>query len=459
MRQSNRNKTAPTHRIAILSDVHGNLPALEAVVDDAHQQDVTEFWNLGDFLGYGPFPNEVIDLLFEICSAHVIGNYDLKVLDFPQKRDAWQKSKKKEKFLAFQWAREKLSDQNAVRLRNLPEQKHLQIERLKVLLTHGGPAAVDEAIGPETPGERLAELADMAKADIVLCGHTHQPFSTIARGVTFLNPGSVGRPEGEDPRASYAILEIFTDTFTFLFQKVPYDVQRTVQAIHDAGLPVEYADMLKRGKNLDQIQNGKLKAAEMKMPDNPARLEQIRDFARRCNYEQQHSEHVTKLAEILFKRLTMLHGFRDRELFLLTSAGILHDIGLAVDEKGHNKISMQMILEDVSMPLSQRERKAIALIARYHRKTLPSLSHPIWPELSMIDQSTVQWLAGILRIADGLDRTHMSVVRDIRVEVMPEIVEFHCKTSAPALAEMAAAGKKADLLEKILGCEIRFISQ
>lgn len=239
----------------ILSDVHGNLPALEAVLADARSCRPNEIWNLGDFLGYGPFVNEVVDLLFEKCSAQVIGNYDLKVLKFPEKKNKWKKSKQKEKFIAFQWAWQHLSKKNAARLRDLPRQQYQTVGRFEMLLTHGSPAKVSELVGPKTSMKRLRELAQMTHADIFLSGHTHVPFLKTVQQVTFINPGSVGRPEGRDPRASYAIVNQFCESFTVEFYRIQYDIERMVRALHAAGLPRDFSEMFKTGQNLNTVQD------------------------------------------------------------------------------------------------------------------------------------------------------------------------------------------------------------
>jgi len=240
-------------KVALLGDVHANLPALEAVLADAQQQGAEAVWNLGDFLGYGPFPAEVIDRLRGEEAVSIIGNYDAKVLRFEKKKHKWRHTKHADKYLAFRWAHERLSDENRQYLRSLPQNVRLEVHRLRVLLTHGSPAADDEALGPDTPNQRLEELAELADADVVACGHSHQAFTTHAAGVQFVNPGSVGRPEGGDPRANWALLEIEPEQLTVHHRRTEYDVQRTVQAIRRFGLPDDFARMLLHGRNLNQV--------------------------------------------------------------------------------------------------------------------------------------------------------------------------------------------------------------
>ena len=438
--------------------MHGNLPALEAVLTDAAEYQPQAYWNLGDFLGYGPFVNEVVDKLFETCSAQVIGNYDLKVLKFPEKRDKWKKTKKKEKYLAFEWAREKLSDENVDKLAQLPQQDRQMIDGLSFLLTHGGPEAVDEAIGTQTPPERLKELAAMTDAKVILSGHTHIPFMKTIGETTFINPGSVGRPEGEDPRACYALLEIAPEGFHVRFQKVPYDLERLRRALHAAGLPEDFTKMFETGKNLDRVQEDRNVSVNIYRSDDERQIHHVRQFARQCRYEAEHSEQVYKLAILLFQKLRQIHHLESHSLYLLKCAAILHDIGWMQGQKAHHKTAMQMILGDHSLPFDENERKMIAIIARYHRKSRPQPDHAVYRDLPESGQKQVRLLGGLLRMADGLDRTHMSAIQDLDVICTQNRVEVRCRSRGYASAEMLVAKKKADLFEQTTGRKMRFIA-
>ena len=253
-------------KVALIGDVHANLPALEAVLDDARSADVDAVWNLGDFLGYGPFPDEVVGRLCEEAAVNLLGNYDAKVLRFERKRDKWRRTRAADKFLAFQWAHDNISQQSRRFLQTLDFQYRLQVGRLRVLLTHGSPAAEDEALGPDTPDERFEQLARTAGADVIACGHSHRPFTREAAGVRFVNPGSVGRPEGDDPRACWALLDFDTaldletagssSDVSVRQRRVEYDIERTVEAIRRADLPEEFGRMLLEGKNLNEVRHG-----------------------------------------------------------------------------------------------------------------------------------------------------------------------------------------------------------
>jgi putative phosphoesterase len=239
-------------KIALIGDVHANLPALEAVLAHAHQQGVEAIWNVGDFLGYGAFPDEVVVRLRTEGALSIIGNYDLKVLKFPKQKEKWGKSKHPQKYLAFQWAYEHLSKDNRKYLRSLPEEIQMESGGKNILLTHGSPASNEEALTPDTPDERLRELAEL-NTDVIICGHSHQAFARQVDGAWFINPGSVGRPDDGDPRTAYAILQLGPDLLQVQHFRLAYDVDRAVQAIRESGLPEAFAQMVLQGYDLETV--------------------------------------------------------------------------------------------------------------------------------------------------------------------------------------------------------------
>ncbi|MCD6361275.1 MAG: HD domain-containing protein, partial [Armatimonadetes bacterium] len=132
--------------------------------------------------------------------------------------------------------------------------------------------------------------------------------------------------------------------------------------------------------------------------------------------EPEHSAQVTRLAAALFDALRFEHGLGASERELLLAAGVLHDIGWSVSATRHHKISARLI-EEMDLPdFDDRERAIIAALACYHRKALPKKKHRIFGNLSGPDRRVVRSLAAILRVADGLDRSHGGVVQDVSVE-------------------------------------------
>ena len=188
-------------KIALIGDIHANLPALQAVLADITTRGVDAIWNAGDSIGYGPFPNEVLDILQERDILSIVGNYDLKALSMPTRSAKWQAKKHPLKLIAFQWAYDTLTPANRNYLRSLPEQRRLKAMNKDILLTHASPVSNKEFINSNTSKKRLKELALASSADIVVCGHSHQAFTGKAKGVWFINTGSVGRPDDGNAEA------------------------------------------------------------------------------------------------------------------------------------------------------------------------------------------------------------------------------------------------------------------
>ena len=236
-------------RVALIGDVHGNLPALQAVLEDVKRRGVNEIWNVGDWVGYGAFPSAVIRVLRALPNAsHIVGNYDRKVLRFPKKRKKWKKRKQKEKFLAFQAAYRGLSEEDEAYLATLPHQRSLERGPWAILMVHGSPAAIDEPLGPTMPHRRLVTLARLAPVNLVVCGHTHRAWHAHVEGTHFVNSGSVGRVEDGDPRTRWTLLELGDDLNCQVHHfRIPYDVERAVQGVLDEDLPVVFGDMLREG--------------------------------------------------------------------------------------------------------------------------------------------------------------------------------------------------------------------
>jgi putative phosphoesterase len=455
--------------IALLSDVHGNLPALEAVLDEAAHRGADAWWYCGDFLGYAPFPNKVVQTLCAANAVSVIGNYDLKVLAFAQKEGRWKGKKTPEKYAAFQWNYEHLSPEGRAYLESLPQERRLEADGLAVLLVHGSPDSVEEHLGSQTPEQRFEELAEKAGVDLIACGHSHEAFVRRVRRTWIVNPGSVGRPEGGDWRASYAMLEFVGGDLKVEHRRVEYDIDRVVQAIHAAGLPDSFAEVFRQGRSLDQLQGGKRGHSTFSPAGSPTErtkkekvecplfrdeagsvLAAVLALARSCNYEQEHTHQVTRLALEIFDGLQGLHGLGPQERLWLQYGALLHDIGWIEGQQEHHKTALRLILADTGLPLEHRERQIIGLIARYHRKAVPQPRHPYFRDLSSADQHRVCVLAGMLRVADGLDRSHANVIRSVRCKVSSREITIGCEADGPADGEIAAAEEKADLLESVL---------
>ncbi|VVB90865.1 Bis(5'-nucleosyl)-tetraphosphatase, symmetrical [uncultured archaeon] len=435
----------------LIGDVHANLPALEAVLEDASNRGVSTIWNVGDLTGYGAFPDEVVRRLRKEDTQSVVGNYDLKVLKVKEKgkenkeEEAVEKKEPPEDRNAIKWTYDNLSKKSRKYLKSLPEELRLEAGGKRTLLTHRSPSPGDKQIGPETPDESLRELAHLADADVIIFGHSHIPFSRQVDGVWFINPGGTGRQDDGDPRASYAILQV--NPFEVNHYHVAYDASIAAAAIRKNGLPEIFAQMILQGRSPDAV-------AQELSKKNESRLEEVRKTARSFGYSDGHSSQVTRLAMRLFDELGGLHGLGAVERFWLQYAGILHDIGWVEGQKGHHKASLRIILAEPHLPFDERERNIVGSIARYHRKKLPNKGHPNFAALQRGERQKVKALSAILRVADGLDFTQQSLVKDITCEVSPEQVIVNCAVSGEAETEKERAMKKGDLFEKVFNRDL-----
>ncbi len=171
-------------------------------------------------------------------------------------------------------------------------------------------------------------------------------------------------------------------------------------------------------------------------------------LAKACDFEEEHSAQVTRLALRLFDALIELHHYGEPERFQLQLAGLLHDIGWVEGWKGHHKSSLNIILTSPMLSFDYRERLLIGSICRYHRKALPDLRHDHYAALDEVDRLKVDRLAALLRVADGLDCTHRSLVHELEVQVNSKKILITCLCSAPAVDEQRDAVKKGNLMEK-----------
>ncbi len=178
-------------------------------------------------------------------------------------------------------------------------------------------------------------------------------------------------------------------------------------------------------------------------------MDLILKLAVTCGYEAEHTHHVTYLAERMFDDLQELHKLGPQERYLLTCASLLHDIGWMEGRRGHHKTALRIILETPMLPFDQKQRLIIGSIARYHRGPMPKHKHDHYAALEPEEQHLIEMLAAILRVADGLDRTHRGLVQDIRCTFSHKKIVVHCSLTAPFPDEEAATKAKSNLLKKV----------
>jgi exopolyphosphatase/pppGpp-phosphohydrolase len=190
-------------------------------------------------------------------------------------------------------------------------------------------------------------------------------------------------------------------------------------------------------------------------PDHQeAALQAVMNLAKTCDYDMEHSHHVTRLSLRLFDELKNLHNLGPEERKNLQYAGLLHDIGWVEGRKGHHKASLKIILATPMLPFDSKERLIIGSIARYHRKGLPDTSHDHFAALNPEEQAIVRSLAALLRVADGLDSTHQGRIRYINCKIKPNKVVIHCASAGIAHEEEASVAEKSDLFQQVFNKKI-----
>ena len=430
----------PDIKIAVLSDAHANLQALEAVIRDAEERGVDVFLNAGDSIGFGAYPNETVELLCEKKVLSVLGNYDLEVLEK-------EPNAKGPKRAAFEFTKKELAKSCQRYLQSLPRELKLQVGDMKLLITHGSPESIDEHINQETPIERLKCLAKAAKAEVIIVGHSHEQLWRQVDGASFINPGSVGRPGDSNPKAAYAILEF--NPLNVEMVRVGYDVEAAADALRKKALPEGLSQMLLRGIAIDKIIEEDKTRVETAIQDCKMKVTASKKFAEALGQDTEHCGQVTRLALEFFDGLAKLHGLGKLERCWLECAAVMHDVGLLNGVSGHNKASAKLILNGAELPFALHERRIVASVARYHRKSLPKQKDYNLKTLDRKTVKTIKILSSLLRVADGLDYTHHSNVKTVNVKVGTKKVIVECICRAKSMLEQRAFNKKKDLFEKV----------
>jgi len=164
-------------KIAVISDIHANIEALQAVLQDIDTQNVNQIYCAGDLVGYAPFPNEVIDLIRRRRISTVMGNYDDGVghMRFICGCDYKDEKARALGEQSIKWTKEHTTEANKEFLRSLPAEIRFNVGDKKVLLVHGSPHRLNEYIYEDTPADYMLELVEKGNTDILVCGHTHKP--------------------------------------------------------------------------------------------------------------------------------------------------------------------------------------------------------------------------------------------------------------------------------------------
>lgn len=249
-------------RYALISDIHANRPALEAVLADIRRRpDVDAIYHLGDLVGYAPWPNETVALLRNAGIPGVAGNYDsTTATDYKhcgcRYEDAHQEALS---HISYEWTRQHVSAETKQFLLGLPFRIDVRplgghLSGPTITLVHGNATLNTVYVTDDRPDsflEKMAATVGARPGDVICFGHTHKPWTRAVGGVQFVNTGSVGRPKDGDWRAGYVLLDVGVSdgipVITPEFVRVDYDVEQTVRAIQASELPDEFGEYLRAG--------------------------------------------------------------------------------------------------------------------------------------------------------------------------------------------------------------------
>ena len=257
-------------KIALFSDIHANLPALEACFEDIEKQQPDQIFCLGDLVGYNIWPNEVIRFIRQRGIPTIAGNYDFGIGRSSDDCGCAYKTEEEKANGAVSIAYTNQMVQAAERqyLRELP--KHIRIELemqlgepISLLLVHGSPRKINEYLFEDREAASMLRILEGAQADILCFGHTHKPYHRVLNSGTdsepyfrhAINIGSVGKPKDGDPRGGYVLLEL--DDKSHLgneksirveFVRFEYDVEKAARAVAESPLPDAYSMALRLGK-------------------------------------------------------------------------------------------------------------------------------------------------------------------------------------------------------------------
>jgi putative phosphoesterase len=235
-------------RIAVISDIHSNIYALEEVIRDIKKRNIDLTICLGDLVGYCTFPNEVIDLICKNNILTIMGNYDDAVgyeslvcgCDYPDPKDAENAG------LSLNWTIDNTTEENKRFLRELPGELKLVFNGKEITFVHGSPRKINEYLKENS--QEAKEVMDYFTGDVLVCGHTHAPYYKSYGDKLLVNSGSAGKPKTGRPLANYVAINITKDDIKVDIIEVPYDFEKVAKAIEDNGLPIEFAQIIRTGK-------------------------------------------------------------------------------------------------------------------------------------------------------------------------------------------------------------------
>jgi putative phosphoesterase len=231
---------------AVITDIHGNLPALQAALTRIEELGIDSVFCGGDLVGYGPHPNEVCALIGERDIPTIYGNYDYAIArDLEDCGCAYVAAHDRELGQrSVDWTLAHTSRHAKDFMRALPFDLHFPVGDVDVHLVHGSPRKVNEYLFEDKPASLYERLAAAESDPVLVFGHTHKPWVREYGGVLFVNSGSVGKPKDGDPRGTFVVLTPSAGGVAVSIERVEYDAEAVAAEVREAGLPGELADEL-----------------------------------------------------------------------------------------------------------------------------------------------------------------------------------------------------------------------
>ena len=221
--------------VAVLSDVHGNLPALEAVIAELEKQSIESILVAGDLIG-GPNPNEVIELLKSLGCTMIAGNMDLDFLRLARGEapKEWYSLKQ---YGTWRWTNEQVKPEVRQFLESLPEQQVIHIgDTAPIRLVHGSPRSPYEGIFPDSDPDFFEAILQETPEQVLVCGHIHVAWKKRIQGKLIINPGAVSAPLSGHPGAHYALLDYTNEEWEVTHKRIRYDTIKIRKAYIESGL-------------------------------------------------------------------------------------------------------------------------------------------------------------------------------------------------------------------------------
>ena len=233
-------------RVAVITDLHGNMAALEAVLAAIAGHDVHAIYCGGDLVGYGPHPSEVCHLVEDLEIPTIYGNYDFAIArDLTDCGCAYlTKGERALGQRSVDWTLTHTDQRAKDFMLGLPFDLRFMMGDVRVHLVHGSPRKVNEYLFEDKPSSLYERLAAEADCDVLVFGHTHRPWIREHDGVVFVNCGAVGKPKDGDPRAAFALLDLVDGRVEARIERVPYDVEGVANEVLQTDLPDEFAQAL-----------------------------------------------------------------------------------------------------------------------------------------------------------------------------------------------------------------------